>query len=170
MSYPYSMNILYEKLKQHRVPKGNSGQARANNFWKVDESELAEIENKMAINIPSELRQFYLKVGYGNLDVDRVGRWSNNYQNRIVEPSRLRKLWDKSDLDFNIDNDLVNDDELAFFDNGNQCFIVLRPLSDNPNAVYYPYDKIPIAASFNQFILRLYENYTFYLEHVGEYE
>ena len=170
MSYPHSTKALYKKLKRYQLPRSDFGHARVNSFWQVSETELSEVEAEMKIKIPSELRDFYLNVGYGNLVVDKTGRWSDVYRNRIVEPSRLPKLWNKTDLDFNIDIDLVADDELAFFDTGNQCFNVVRPLSDNPNAVYNPGDKVPITESLNQFFLRLYENTTFYLDHVGVYE
>ncbi len=120
------MAVLYEKLNRYRLPKNDSGHARINSFWKVSESQLHKAEKVMAIKIPSELRQF-------NFNVDKVGRWSDTYINRIVVPSRLPNLWNKTDLDFN-------------------------------------FDKTPIAESFNQFMLRLYENITFYLDHVGVYE
>lgn len=169
MSYNNDTEKLYLDFLNFSIEDESLAAANVNSFWRVEENDLLNTEKKLGFEIPRQLRDFYLNVGYGNLNVDKNKKWSDVYHNRIVEPSRLPKLWDKSDLDFNIDIDLVDEGELAFFDNGNQCFLVLRPFSDAPNTVYYPGDKIPLAQDFNEFILKLYENSTFYLEHEGEY-
>lgn len=160
---------LYSMLRQFRVPDHYHGNAQKNEFWRIQEANLLEAERSMGNCIPSELRNFYIFVGKGHLVRSRDGLLQTDYFNIFVDLPRLCKLWLREDVSFQYDSELVAGGELPFFDMGSHSYFVLRPSSSNPNAVYAPYDKKPISNSFNEFILRLYQDTTFYLTHEGAY-
>ncbi|WP_156912335.1 SMI1/KNR4 family protein [Roseibium algicola] len=161
---------IFSELNQFRVPDDHRGNAQKNEFWKIEEAELADAEKRMGIMIPHELRRFYAKVGSGHLVRSRKGVLQTDYLNIFVDLRRLSELWLREDVSFQYDAELVADGELPFFDMGSYSYFVLRPHSANPNAVYAPYDKKPVSNSFNEFVLQLYQDTTFYLDHVGDYE
>ncbi|WP_409995877.1 SMI1/KNR4 family protein [Halomonas sp. DP4Y7-2] len=152
------------------MPSGYDGNALSNEFWRVHEAQLREAENRMGINIPSDLREFYTTVGHGHLVRSRHGVLQSDYFNSIVDVEYLTRLWCRDDVCFQYDSEIFDERELPFFDMGSYSYLVLRPRSENPNAVYFPYDKKPVCFSFCEFVSRLYQDTTFYLKHEGVYE
>ncbi len=161
---------LYKELSQFRVQHDYRGNALKNEFWGVKESELVSAEKCMGIQIPCELRNFYATVGYGHLVTSRAGVSQGDYFNIFVDLPRLCNLWLREEVSFQYDAELVDEGELPFFDIGSYSYLVLRPYSTAPNAVYRPYDQKPIAGSFDEFVLRLYQDTIFYLSHEGVYD
>lgn len=164
------VDSMYAELRQFRVSCDYRGNALENEFWKVHETSLVDIEKRMGIAIPRELREFYRAVGHGHLVESRDGTLQTDYFNIFVDLQRLSKLWLRDEVSFQYDAELVAKDELPFFDMGSFSYFVLRPHSANPNAIYAPYDKKPICGSFNEFVQQLYLDNTFYLAHEGVYD
>ena len=153
---------IYSALRANGTGAVSGGQ-KANEFHPVSENEILQLESDIGFKIPSQLRKFYLDVGWGFLDVDSDGKYQNDYPNNIVSPDRLRLFWKREEVSFQYDSDLVDKDELAFFDMGDFMYLVVRPFSNLPNAVYYPRDSNPVSEDFESFIASLYRNTTFYL-------
>ena len=118
----------------------------------------------MGTEIPLELRKFYTDVGHGHLVVSRNGHLQSDYFNIIVEPARLAALYCRTEVSFQYDAELTASGEMPFFDMGSYSYFVLRPHTSTPDAVYAPYDRTPIASSFNEFISRLREDTVFYID------
>ncbi len=165
-----SVDNLYDGFKVFQVSRDEKGDARFNQFWRVSENELLETEKLLGFSIPCQLRRFYLEIGNGHLVTNIKGEFQDDYFNIFVDLERMVKFWKRTEVSFGYDPEIIDKDELVFFDTGSYCYKVLRPFSDNPNAVYDPGDRKPISNSFNEFILKLYENTTFYLDHEGVYE
>ncbi len=138
----------------------NSG--TGNSFKRVSKEEIAQWEIDNSIELPVQLKEFYLQVGHGFLNVDRLGNKQNDYPNNWVSLDRLTEFWKRTELSFQIDNEIVDEGELPFFDMGSFAYLVLRPNSPTPNAVFRPYEGQPICASIYDFTERLFEDTTFY--------
>jgi hypothetical protein len=144
-------------------------------FRRVEKEELESAEEIMGIEFPANLRKFYLDIGYG-----RIGRSVNqsvqdyydfSSSNDILEPMHaasiflkgrikieqpLTELFYKYFVPGEIPEVIFKEGELPFFEiaDGSQ-FLIMKPLSDNPNAVYTE-SGILIEDSFERFIWRLY--------------
>lgn len=165
-----TIDELYSHFRQFRIPRGVQGSGEANCFWEITESELVAAEKEMGISIPAQLRRFYKEVGNGHVVVDENGTCNIDYFNIILDLDRMVEFWKRTEVSFDYDADIVDEGDLAFFDIGSYSYKVFRPLSGQPDAIFNPYDQKPLAENFNEFILKLYENTIFYLDHEGVYE
>ena len=161
-----TVNELYLHLDQFNI-QSSKRVPDVNEFDKVSEDQIVALERELGFAIPSQLRRFYLEVGTGFLNVDEKGQYQNTHPNNIIDLERIRLFWKRQEVSFLYDQDLVAPNELVFFDMGDYSYLVMRPFSDNPNKVYFPFDEKSLANDFNDFIMRLYENTTFYLDPEG---
>lgn len=163
-----SIETCYDNLVANSNPI-EGAQPTNNEFHPVSQEEILVLEGGLGFSIPGQLREFYLRVGWGFLNFDRSGRRETTFPNHFIPPDRVLNFWDRSEVCYEFDKDLIDNGELVFFDFGSYSHLVLRPFSDQPNAVYYPGDKIPVAKDFHSFVLRLYESTTFYLDHESDF-
>lgn len=133
-------------------------------FWPVDANQLMLFEANTGMKLPPELRTFYEKVGHGRIQLSRDGEWAEFDLNIIVDPERLASLFMRTDPSFEVDAELVEDGDLPFFDIGSHSYLVMRPCSAAPDAIYWPYDAVPISENIWDFAERLLTNPRFYHE------
>lgn len=139
-------------------------EANSNSFEPVSEAEIVAWESRVGLRLPSELKRFLMVVGHGFLTTDRHGQSQIDYPNNWMSLERLEQFWNRTEVSFQVDAELVDQGELAFFDMGSYAYLVVRPLGPKPNAVYRPYEKDPICGSITEFAERLFEDTTFYTE------
>jgi hypothetical protein len=151
---------MYEYLKKY-VLDGHEGSRLPNNFWNISQKEIEEFEQKVGIVIPSELKTFYQEIGYGFLT--HPYKYDAEYDfcntNRIIPPSDLEDIVlnrVESGLIMEATLELLSPGDLPVFEIGDSTdFMIMKPFSDNPNAVWYQgYEKIE--DSFERFIYNLY--------------
>jgi hypothetical protein len=131
-------------------------------FWAVSADQLTQFETKTGVTLPPELRTFYEQVGHGRIQLSRNGKWAEFDLNIIVEPARLTSLFLRADPSFEVDAELVEDGDLPFFDMGSHSYLVMRPNSAAPDAIYWPYDPVPISKDIWDFSNRLLTDPRFY--------
>jgi hypothetical protein len=139
-------------------------------FYPLTETDIRDGEEKLGFKFPSQLRNFYQKIGYGSLKVphnppEGYKFFSDNY---INPPSILADIillgHDSGYISQDV-LDFMEPGDLPFFHIADSClFLMMRPNSDNPNAVYNQWGDL-VEENFDQFIWRLYhESPTFYEE------
>ena len=154
------------------IPGGND--INDNWFSRLPQEEISEGERLLKQSFSNELNQFYHDIGYGMLrspnKVTEGYTFSNNneillptvaasfYQGIIehqTEPKEEALEYDDHWLALST-LEMLQPGDLPFFEIGDSCrFLVMKPLSDNPNAVWALGD-IKIEDSFERFIYRLY--------------
>jgi hypothetical protein len=161
------MSSDFSYLKKYKLQKGERGIIHRNNFYPVYESEIKEAEERLGYEFPSELKSFFLEIGYGFLKGDFKGFHQNTYTNRILDPVSIADI-----LLEGVDSGQLHPEteflegEMPFFEIGEmRDFFTMYPLGDKPNAVYDNLNGKIIEESFSKFIWRLYyESPIFYLE------
>lgn len=147
-----------------------------NMFMEVSESEITESEAKLGFRFPEGLRQFYLEIGSGQLRCpasDPDGPEMAN-PNLLLDPSDVAGLYLKDGETlplFPIEEDqlskdevvelqfeVADDGELPFFDMGDMIYLVTRPHSDDPEAVYLAHDGNQVAKDMYDLMEKLHAN------------
>jgi hypothetical protein len=106
--------------------------------------------------MPEGLKEFYRDIGYGWWGVE--GR--EDVRNLIVHPLDAVDLY-KGISEFTPPEKFFLPGDLPFFDCGSGRFLVMRPQSNDPEAVYRD-DGIPLASSMSDFMEKLLGNPIFY--------
>ena len=152
MTYPY--------LTQYIGHNDLSG----NYFLPVSEEEIKKAENILGYIFPSELKLFYQEIGSGTLSGgEKNSEKSHSLMNDILPPLVSARFatgvlrWDDQEhWMLEATYELLSLGDLPVFEIADSTsFMVMKPLSDNPNAVWYQgYEKIE--DSFEKFIYNLY--------------
>lgn len=84
-----------------------------NSFYPVEDSEILEVEDALKLNLPKELKEFYLEVGYGFIQGSKYNI------NRLMDPLSVRDFRLRTN-DFKHYPDIeiyeeVEQERLAFF-------------------------------------------------------
>ena len=135
-----------------------------NGFWEVSPEAVQSFENQANVKLPPLLRKFYEEVGHGSIQQSRTGEWAEFDLNIFVDLSRLLDLYLRRDPSFEVDPEIVEQGDLAFFDMGSHSYLVVRPLSSKPDAIYWPYETQSVYSSVWDFADQLLENPRCYLE------
>jgi hypothetical protein len=148
------------------VPDGGGTVLGGSNFfYPISEEQIFEAEKKLGHCFPEDLRQFYQKIGYGRFVEPKTP--SPDYQfystNEILPPmvaARFAKgelIWEgQQNWMSESSYELLQPGDLPFFEIGDSTdFMVVKPLSDNPNAVWYMGAE-KIEDSLERFIYNLY--------------
>jgi hypothetical protein len=174
------MNISH--LLQELNPEiiGNDVYIDLNIFTPVSEDEIKEAEELLGFPFPDELRNFYKNIGYGSLAIppnapkDYVCSVSNeilppfivaNFAKGILRWEGQHSWMAEPTYEF------MEPGDLPFFEIGDSSsFLVMKPHSDNPNAVWTDGIPVKIEDSFERFIHRLYyESPSFYGDIIEAY-
>ncbi|CAO5682435.1 MAG: Antitoxin YxxD [Holosporales bacterium] len=159
--------MVYEYLSKELVKNkdGFIDLTCTNYFISLDQGILKEAESIIDMPFPSELKQFYQEVGYGNLSApkDVPEGYCFYSRNMILHPLAIARFKIgqllNPDLDSYMQQDVYEDlspDDLPFFEIGDSSsFMIMKPKSDTPNAVWYM-GMEKIEDSFERFIWRLY--------------
>ncbi|MFE7092793.1 SMI1/KNR4 family protein, partial [Bacillus velezensis] len=133
---------------------------KENTFYQVSENEILEVENKLGLRLPYDLRQFLLEVGYGFL------KKSEYNINRILGPASIRDARLKvNDFEFYPDIEVyeeLEEDKLIFFEENESALLLIALGNEQNNSIYY--DDIKIADSLEEFLIELMKNDKYYLD------
>lgn len=159
--------MIYHYLLNHVYDKG--GQDLSNIFYSLSEEQILEGETKLGFSFPSELRQFYQEIGFGNLTtpINPPPDYNNCSEDMVLHPNVVANFYhgylSNNDLDSYMLPDYYEDfikgtDDIPVFEMyDSYYFMHMKPKSDNPNAVWYRgYKKIE--DSFERFIYNLYHD------------
>ncbi|WP_010299842.1 SMI1/KNR4 family protein [Candidatus Odyssella thessalonicensis] len=170
------MDNTYEYLKKYNWQ--NYGKSivrigRDNIFYDCSLEEIQRAEEQLGRNFPSELRSFYLSIGYGHLTTksgeqeDAIFPNSNEILPPHIAVDYMQGIIEHPEEDpYYMSPDTYEDLEpgdLPFFEIGDgSSFMVMKLNSKNPNAVWSDCG-VKIEDSFERFIWRLYyEDPSFY--------
>jgi hypothetical protein len=159
-------DFSFLKIYPRRHEEDGSVSISKNNvFFPVEYGELEEAEQLLGYPFPSELRAFYEQIGYGYLSTPHVPPPGHHQSgNEILPPLTAARFalgireWEGQENW--ISQDFIEDElkpgDLPFFEMyDSSYFMVMKPLSENPNAVWYMGRK-KIEDSFETFIRNLY--------------
>jgi len=155
---------MFKYLKPYCMPKGPLT-SPYNSFGDLYPGELEKAEQLMGTRFPEQLRIFYLEIGIGCLQKPHIVPENYTFYgaNEILPPlvaanfSKGILRWDGQDnwMSESI-YELLEPGDLPFFEIGDSSsFMVMKPHSDNPNAVWYMGVE-KIEDSFEKFIWQLY--------------
>jgi hypothetical protein len=133
---------------------------KENTFYPVSENEILEVENKLGLKLPYDLRQFLLEVGYGFL------KKSEYNINRILGPASIRDARLKvNDFEFYPDIEVyeeLEEDKVIFFEASESALLLIALGNEQNNSIYY--DDIKIADSLEEFLIELMKNDKYYID------
>lgn len=136
-----------------------------NLFYPVSVIDIENAEAKMGASFPSQLKQFYLKIGFGYLTTPHnAGKEYDFYSSNLILPPNSAACFFKGQLCDDWEQyymaetayELLQPGDLPFFEiSDSSSFMIMKINSDNPNAVWFMgHEKIE--DSFEKFIWRLY--------------
>ena len=137
-----------------------------NDLLKVPEGNLEKAEMDMGIRIPSELRTFYERYGYGSInDVN------SSIFNNLLAPSqcasiRLRRGYYKYDPELETYTWYERNCNRMIFFEVNEGIYLMIDLKGEKNAIYD--GNIKIADSLEEFLIKMYDDGAYYEEYVQE--
>ena len=151
---------MYEYLKQY-VRSTPDNKVHTNLFLPVSDEQIVRAEDKLHIKFPSELRDFYQEIGYGFLTHPHT--YPKDYifsnTNRINPPDLLVEMSITGHASGVISEETLESlqpGDLPVFEIcDSSSFMIMKPLSDNPNAIWYM-GLEKIEDSFERFIYNLY--------------
>lgn len=160
------MNYSYLKPYVHTNPEDK---VDGNFFVSLSEEEILEAEQIIGAQFPSELRAFYQEIGYGFLTHPHILPVGYKFysSNLIHAPSSIALILNKgveSGLIMESTLELLSPGDWPMFEIGDSTnFLIMKPFSDNPNAIWDDGGDVKIDDSFAHFIWRLfYESPSFY--------
>lgn len=131
-----------------------------NKFYSVKIEEINELEKELNLNIPKELKDFLLEVGYGFINGSECN------VNRIMDTESIRDFrLRKGDFEFYPDIEIYDeyeDGKLIFFEGSESALISIELTDDNSSNIFY-YD-VEIADSLEEFLIKIQEDDNYYLE------
>ncbi len=160
------MSAVYDFLKPYMREKSRASQNGAviyprNSFYPVKKSEVISAENRLDMTFPTQLKDFYKQIGYGFLVSPHNPPKGYDFcnTNRINNPGIIVDILTEGSESGLISQDtyeLLEPGDLPFFEIGDSSsFLVMRPISNTPNAVWSDCG-VKIEDSFEKFIWRLY--------------
>lgn len=138
-----------------KCSEDNSG----NIFYNIKMEDIIEVETALELEIPKELKEFFLSVGYGFI------KGSEYNINRIMDPYSIRDFKLKqNDYEFFPDIEVYDDleNELVFFEANETAMISIKISNNERNEIYY--DEFKIADSLEEFLKKISEDDEYYLE------
>ncbi|MBO0468840.1 SMI1/KNR4 family protein [Enterococcus plantarum] len=138
-----------------KCSEDNSG----NIFYNIKMEDIIEVERALELEIPKELKEFFLSVGYGFI------KGSEYNINRIMDPYSIRDFKLKqNDYEFFPDIEVYDDleNELVFFEANETAMISIKISNNERNEIYY--DEFKIAESLEEFLKQISEDDEYYLK------
>ncbi|MCZ8533347.1 SMI1/KNR4 family protein [Psychrobacillus psychrodurans] len=129
-------------------------------FIRLQENELLNAEERLGFELPKELRDFYLEVGYGFI------KGSNgNAINRFMDPDTIADITLREGI-YEFDPDLEGiyeeDDKLVFFEVNEGVYLTLDLNNPKQTPVYF-FDA-QIAGSLEEFIRKIDEDAEYFMD------
>jgi len=131
-------------------------------FIRLQENELLEAEERLGFELPNELRDFYLEVGYGFIKGS-----DGNAINRIMDPDTIADITLREGI-YEFDPDLEgiyeDDDKLVFYEVNEGVYLTLDLNTPQQTPVYF--FETQIAGSLEEFIRKVDENAEYFRDMV----
>jgi hypothetical protein len=133
-----------------------------NRFWPVDPADVEDAERRLGVRFPGQLRTFYAEVGCGFLAQGKEDRRRGpSLVNGVLSPVEIASLLlDPSEPARPAEGFMPG--VMPFFDVGEQTYLVMRPSSSQPDAVYWPDGKSKVSDELEAFFKDLYQRAGFY--------
>ena len=129
-------------------------------FIRLQENDLLNAEERLGFELPNELRDFYLEVGYGFIKGSDV-----NAINRIMDPDTIADITLREGI-YEFDPDLEGiyeeDDKLVFFEVNEGVYLTLDLNTPQQTPVYF-FDT-QIANSLEEFIRKVDEDAKYFVD------
>lgn len=134
-----------------------------NYFESVDINKIISEEKRLGFLFPQVLKEFWLEIGWGRINVSKSKREKFDAPNTILSPEEVVDitLWTDNAMavgeieDF-LQNGLISGKDVVFFEVADSSnFLVLKPESEYPEGVYSMYGPL-IEPKFEDFIWKLY--------------
>jgi len=156
----------YDYLKKYI---NNKEKSPANRFDILPSNYINDAEQRLGYKFPNQLKEFWQQVGGGSLCVSNSAE-ASGLDNLIMGPGDIadiildKKRSQESGLILYYVYDYLEPNDMPFFAIGDSSdFLVMKPKSENPNAVY-SLAGTKIEDNFETFIYRLYhESPKYYL-------
>lgn len=131
-----------------------------NKFYPVKLEEINVVEKELKLQVPKELKEFLLEIGYGFI------KGSEYNVNRIMDPYSIRDFRLRQD-DFKFYPDIEIYDEyeegkVIFFE-GSESTLISIELTDRETSNIFYYD-VKIASSLEEFLMKMQQDDSYYLE------
>lgn len=133
-----------------------------NQFIPVKECDLEKFEEILHKELPESYKKFLLSVGWGRFQQDENGNITNVYSNIFLPIDKIVLLLGKSTFDWLINPDLIEDNEIPFFEIANQSHLVFRLGSVPEDRVFFPGLPDAFAENFAEFLCKLRSDVVFY--------
>jgi len=148
----------FSLFKEYIVDGQQSNNEKRHIFYKVDNKQIESAEARMKNKFPSELKEFYIEIGYGFLCKN-----DKTHTNRIMDPSDIADFYCGDEVYNYVDRDLYDSNEIIFFDLGGEGdFLTIKSDKNDNSAVYYFGRKI--ADSLKEFLINMNLNTNYYIE------
>ena len=136
--------MKFEFLKYHN----------GSEFYPVKVEEINELEKKLNLTVPRELKDLLLEIGYGFI------KGAENNVNRIMDTYSIRDFrLRQGDFEFYPDIEIYDEYEngkLIFFEGSESALISIELTNDTSSKIYY-YD-VKIADSLEEFLIKIQED------------
>lgn len=120
-------------------------------FIRLQENELLDAEERLGFELPNELRDFYLEVGYGFIKGS-----DGNAINRIMDPDTIADITLREGI-YEFDPDLEGiyeeEDKLVFYEVNEGVYLTLDLTTPQQTPVYF--FETQIASSLEEFIRKI---------------
>ncbi|MCC8399167.1 MAG: SMI1/KNR4 family protein [Rickettsia endosymbiont of Platyusa sonomae] len=146
--------------------------APRNSFSKIDFQDIKNAEDRLGFEFPKSLKEFLLEIGCGVLSKSINGNSFLCYSNCLLPPKQIADIMIlKEESDYilpeaveYIEEGYIKNDDIIFFEVGDlSSFLVMKPSSNKPDAIYTMLGNL-IEEHFERFIWRLYhESPDYYL-------
>jgi hypothetical protein len=156
--------VKYDYLKKYVVEK--SPGAEINSFYKVEDEEIKNAEEKLGYKFPEELKEFWREIGSGlfRSSVPEKGITQKDWVNALLYPSEIATILlegAESEMISEEMLDLLEEDEVPFFNVTGFDYLTYKT-TDESFKVYNL--GIKVADSLEEFVHQLYyESPTYYL-------
>lgn len=129
-------------------------------FIRLQENEVLNAEERLGFELPNELRDFYLEVGYGFIKGS-----DGNAINRIMDPDTIADITLREGI-YEFDPDLEGiyeeDDKLVFFEVNEGVYLTLDLNTPQQTPVYF--FETQIADSLEEFIRKVDEDAEYFMD------
>lgn len=123
-------------------------------FYKLEEEDIKDAEERLGYSFPPILRAFYCEVGYGFI------KENPSFINRIMAPDDVADFMCEEEYQY-VDKSIYSENEMIFFHIADEDFLTIEMLGDNSGAVKY-FDEI-IAVDLIDFINKMMVNPNYFI-------
>ena len=131
-----------------------------NFLTRIVENDINSFEDEFGKILPGSYLMFLKLIGHGRIRQDINGKFSENYDNSFLDVSEIAEILRKDSAYWEVYPDFIGDEEVPFFDLGNNSVLVFR--KNEGSSVYFPYLNEKYSDSFEEFLLKIMNDCTFY--------